>query len=152
MKMNSMKTAPKDGTPVLLKFKDDLKQFSRNDEYWEESFSGIFFVGRNNSDKSSTKINDCWSFAAPVGHGGIPDIWLEGWEHLPDKLKSCPLYTDYEKSCQALKQNKIDNSTDEFGCPECGFRVSLRHFVRSRKEALCCNCNKTEVINFKRVE
>lgn len=111
--MNKMKTAPKDDTPVLLKFKDDLKQFNEDDEWWVKTFSGIFFVGRNRNDKSQHNFDMGWSFAAPVGYGGIPDIWLEGWEYLPDKRKSCLLYNDAKKNCEALKSRKKDLATGD---------------------------------------
>lgn len=69
--------APKDGTSVLLKLKDDLSDFGMRDpEYW----NGLQFVGR-----SATGDHDLcgWSFAAPVGHGGFPDKWMDGWMPLP---------------------------------------------------------------------
>lgn len=63
--INPMAVAPKDGTPVLLKFKDDLSEYHK---VWE----GMFFVGRSRGDIME------WGFAAPVGMGGFPDIWFEG--------------------------------------------------------------------------
>lgn len=69
----AMVTAPKDGTPVLLKTKNDGTIPER-----AQMPGGIYFVGRNWNDLSE------WGFAAPVGFGGIPDAWLEGWLPLPD--------------------------------------------------------------------
>ena len=70
-------TAPKDGAPILLKFKDSLPAMVAH-------FSGAQFVGRNRGDESE------WSFAAPVGVGGIIDGWLEGWKSLAAPLAVAP--------------------------------------------------------------
>ena len=68
--MNPMETAPLDGTPVLLKFHDDLsKQGILGVRRWE----GLMFVGRNQGGISE------WGFAAPVGTGGFPAAWFQGW-------------------------------------------------------------------------
>ena len=72
----SMDSAPKDGTPVLLKFKDDLSAYKK-----DSLFAGIQFVGRSYGNIME------WSFAAPVGVGGFPDNWLEGWQPLPSPPK-----------------------------------------------------------------
>lgn len=69
-----MKTAPKDGTAILLKFKDDLSSYNRRNDDWHETWQGIAFVGRNRGDLGQ------WAFAAPVGHGGFTDVWFEGWK------------------------------------------------------------------------
>ena len=76
--INPMETAPKDGTPVLLKFKDDLSEYNKS-EVWEN----MLFVGRNNDMVME------WGFAAPVGMGGFPDVWFQGWYDLSaiEKLK-----------------------------------------------------------------
>ena len=68
-----METAPRDGTPVLLlgaSNVDDHVSWLRR----------LQFVGRYTGDFSD------WSFAAPVGMGGIPDAWLAGWKPLPPPL------------------------------------------------------------------
>ena len=73
--INPMVIAPKDGTPVLLKFRDDLsKHCKRDKEYWE----GVVFVGKNHNTRSQ------WMFAAPVGMSGFPDAWFEGWYDIKD--------------------------------------------------------------------
>lgn len=66
-----MSGAPKDGTPVLLRFKKklDLPRL----EQWQDRV----FVGRNHGDVL------LWGFAAPVGAGGFPDEWLIGWQPIP---------------------------------------------------------------------
>lgn len=69
----SMASAPKDGTPVLLKVKNALPKK-------DDALAGVQFVGRNVLGKDSYDYG--WSFAAPVGYGGIPDEWLDGWCHL----------------------------------------------------------------------
>lgn len=69
-----MDTAPKDGTPVLLKFNSDLNENGRK-------YENLVFIGRNRGD-----IMD-WGFAAPVGVGGFPDEWLEGWKPLGEERK-----------------------------------------------------------------
>lgn len=70
-------TALKNGVPVLLKFKAALP--SR-----VENFAGIVFVGCNRGNLSE------WQFAAPVGMGGIPDEWLEGWQPAPPAASPTP--------------------------------------------------------------
>jgi len=73
-----MVDAPKDGTPILLKFKDDLSQYDKCDHYSMAKWNGLYFVGRNRGDIME------WGFAAPVGQGGFPDAWLDGWLPLPN--------------------------------------------------------------------
>lgn len=73
-----MKTAPKDGTAILLKFKDDLSSYNRCNDDWHETWQGIAFVGRNRGDEGQ------WAFAAPVGHGGFTDVWFEGWKPISE--------------------------------------------------------------------
>ncbi len=74
--MNNMQTAPKDGTPVLLKFKKDLTMYSA-DADCRKAWNGKFFVGSFKSKMGG------WGFAAPVGRGGITTKWLSGWHPLP---------------------------------------------------------------------
>lgn len=73
-----METAPKDGTAILLKFKDDLSSYNRCNDDWHETWQGIAFVGRNRGDEGQ------WAFAAPVGHGGFTDVWFEGWKPISE--------------------------------------------------------------------
>jgi hypothetical protein len=75
-----MDSAPHDGTPVLLKFKDDLSQYDKCDHYSMTKWNGLYFVGRNRGDIQE------WGFAAPVGQGGFPDAWLDGWQPLPGNI------------------------------------------------------------------
>lgn len=77
-----MAEARKDGTPVLLKLLDPIP--GRPDM---EHFGGLQFVGRHLGVKDPTGIikryDPGWNFAAPVGMGGFPDEWFEGWRPLP---------------------------------------------------------------------
>lgn len=68
--------APKDGRPVLLKFKDRVDIIDAKLTPW----CGVMFVGRNRA--ALTGCDNGWQFAAPVGQGGISDYWLEGFKHL----------------------------------------------------------------------
>lgn len=69
-----METAPKDGTPVLVKGKCAADMPHRI----AQEFAGLLFVARNNGGLAG------WQFAAPVGMGGISDNWLVGWMPLPE--------------------------------------------------------------------
>ena len=76
-----MSEAPRDGMRVLLHMKNAGEVPQRPDY----SFDGdIVFVGRWGGDFMQ------WSFAAPVGMGGIPDSWLRGWQPMPD-YDSCEM-------------------------------------------------------------
>lgn len=72
--LEPMSSAPRDGTPVLLRFRDKLDARVQN-------FQGLAFVGRNRNDLSE------WCFAAPVGMAGLPDDWFVGWMRLPAPLQ-----------------------------------------------------------------
>ena len=78
-RMLPMETAPRDGTPILVKIKADLSPFGIAPENREGAgaFCGLKAVMCNRGDISG------WSFAAPVGQGGFADPWLEGWWPLP---------------------------------------------------------------------
>lgn len=67
-----MSTAPHDGTPLLLKVRPMAELPER-----ASGLDGITFVGHHRGDSLE------WSFAAPVGMGGIPDEWLVGWMPAP---------------------------------------------------------------------
>jgi hypothetical protein len=74
--------ARKDRTPILLKMKDDLSPFNKGDDDWNARWAGIQFVGQH-PGVAKDGFDSGWGFAAPVGHGGIPDAWIEGWQPLP---------------------------------------------------------------------
>jgi len=73
LRLQPMTDAPRDRTPVLLKMKAAEALPER-----AHDLAGIVFVGRHAGCFTG------WSFAAPVGYGGIPDTWLEGWAPIPD--------------------------------------------------------------------
>lgn len=74
MKWKPIEAAPKDGTPILVKFKKDLSEYSETLKTWE----GRCAVMNNRNNAGN------WSFAAPVGQGGFPDAWFEGWKLLEE--------------------------------------------------------------------
>lgn len=69
-----MREARKDGTAVLLKFKSPVPRDN-------SGLDGKQFVGRH-PGICDDGFDGGWNFAAPVGYGGIPDEWLEGWKPL----------------------------------------------------------------------
>ena len=69
-----IETAPKDGTAVLLR----LKQHFTDNRPDLDRFRGVHFVGRNVGSSMD------WCFAAPVGYGGFPDEWFDGWMPIPE--------------------------------------------------------------------
>ncbi len=79
MTMRPMREAPKDGTPVLVKIKDDLSPWGIEPGSFggTDRFAGLHAVMRSRGDIME------WGFAAPVGRGGFPDEWLDGWWPLP---------------------------------------------------------------------
>lgn len=79
MSMRPMSEAPRDGTPVLVKIKDDLTPWGIEPGSFggTDRFAGLHAVMRNRGD-----IMD-WCFAAPVGRGGFSAEWLDGWWPLP---------------------------------------------------------------------
>jgi len=82
-----METSPMGtGEPVLLKFKDELSQYAGYDGARLERWQGLQFVGRS-PHKDHKRMG--WQFAAPVGHGGFPNAWLDGWKPLK-RLSSPP--------------------------------------------------------------
>jgi hypothetical protein len=70
-----IETAKRDGTPVLVKLRDDIYPGLRPERADLKGWNGITAVMRNRGDPSD------WCFAAPVGHGGFPDEWMVGWKH-----------------------------------------------------------------------
>ena len=79
MSMRPMSEAPRDGTPVLVKVKDDLSPWGIEPGHFggTDRFAGLIAVMRNRGDLMD------WCFAAPVGQGGFSDQWLDGWWPLP---------------------------------------------------------------------
>jgi hypothetical protein len=79
MDWKPIETAQKDGTPVLMCFKKTLPP----DPIAAEMWGGLQAVMRHTGVKPDG-FDIGWQFAAPVGHGGFPDDWFEGWQPLPE--------------------------------------------------------------------
>ena len=67
-----MATVPKYAAPVLLKFKDELPRADLTN--WCGRAIVAIYQGKHSE----------WCFAAPVGQGGFPDEWFQGWAPLPE--------------------------------------------------------------------
>jgi hypothetical protein len=48
-----------------------------------DPWEGIWCVVRHQGI-SDSGFDMGWNVAAPVGHGGFPDCWFEGWVPLPE--------------------------------------------------------------------
>lgn len=78
--------AKKDGSPILAKLRDNIyppvtdesSLRARADYRW----NGLTIVLRH-PGLSNDGFDMGWNVAAPVGHGGFPDDWIEGWQPLP---------------------------------------------------------------------
>lgn len=73
-------TAPKgkDNPPILVRLKDPIVAPGRDVQHW----SGRVFVAAHlGVEEDGFDIG--WHFAAPVGMGGFPDDWIEGWLPIP---------------------------------------------------------------------
>ena len=75
-----METAPRDGRPLLLLGNSNAPERCA----WMHS---LIFIGRATGGCMD------WSFAAPVGMGGLPDEWFAGWQPLPALLPAATLPT-----------------------------------------------------------
>lgn len=69
-----MNTAPKDGTPILVKTVLTPETFGDIRSHW----MGRFVVVQHDGVTPSG-FDLRWRVACPVGYSGIPDEWLEGW-------------------------------------------------------------------------
>ena len=71
--LRPMGSAPKDRSPVLLRFKAEIPQ--RPD--MTEQYASRWIVGCSAGDYME------WSLAGPFGCGGFPDDWFDGWLPVP---------------------------------------------------------------------
>ena len=79
--MKPMNDAPNDGTPVLVKVKEDLSEFGVSSDGIGDTY---LFCGLHAVMQSYGDIRG-WSYVGPLGRGGFPDEWLEGWWPLPEE-------------------------------------------------------------------
>lgn len=71
-------TAPRDRTPILVCFKAKLAHIRPDLTKWEGKRCVV-----NHTGLLADGFDLGWGVDAPVGYGGIPDEWLEGWQPLP---------------------------------------------------------------------
>lgn len=74
--------APKDRTPILAKFRDDIYPGIRPGRDDLEPWNGRWVV-IHHPGVTADGFDIGWSVSAPVGNGGFPDEWIEGWMPLP---------------------------------------------------------------------
>ena len=75
--LRAMIDAPRDGTPILLRFRFDMAGDLPG------GFSGAVIVGCNHRDKGSL---DAWEFAAPIDQTGFPDSMFQGWAPISEGI------------------------------------------------------------------
>lgn len=73
-----IEAAKKDRTSYLLKLKDRIPNERADLRLWD----GLQFVGHHHG-LAEDGFDIGWSFSAPVGHGGFPDEWFQGYRPLP---------------------------------------------------------------------
>ena len=78
----AIETAKKNRTEILAKFFDDLypRLYPKRPDL--ARWNGQRVVIRHDG-LADDGFDIGWSMAAPVGHGGFPDDWIEGWMPLP---------------------------------------------------------------------
>lgn len=81
--LNPMSSAPRDRTPILVKFKDNLQSIRDDLEPWNNVWCVMYWPHCDDEFKPG------WSIAAPVGYGGFSDNYLLGWRSLenPESTK-----------------------------------------------------------------
>lgn len=75
-------SAPKDGTIIWAKFRDDIYPTLRPERDDLTRWNGVQ-VPLHHPGVAADGFDIGWGVAAPVGHGGFPDEWIEGWRPLP---------------------------------------------------------------------
>lgn len=73
-----IETAPRNRTPILARFKDNLVHIRPDLIKWEGKCCVVNHVG-----VLVDGFDIGWGVDAPVGYGGIPDEWIAGWQPLP---------------------------------------------------------------------
>lgn len=76
-----IESASKNRQPILVKFYDDIYPRLRPERNDLERWNGVQFVARH-PGLAEDGFDVGWGFAAPVGTGGFPDEWIEGWKPL----------------------------------------------------------------------
>lgn len=78
--------AKKNGSPILAKLRDDIyappTDVSSLREHSGYRWNGLTVVLRH-PGLADDGFDIGWNMQAPVGHGGFPDDWIEGWQPLP---------------------------------------------------------------------
>jgi hypothetical protein len=82
-----IETAPKDRSPILALFRRDLSAVTGRPalEMWEGAQAVLRHHGL-----ADDGFDVGWSVAGPVGYGGFPDAWIEGWMPLPPTDEATP--------------------------------------------------------------
>lgn len=84
-----IETAKKNRQPILAKFYDDIYPRLRPERDDLKRWNGVQVVLRH-PGVSDDGFDIGWGVAAPVGCGGFPDEWIEGWKPLDAPPTSHP--------------------------------------------------------------
>lgn len=77
-----MSSAKKDGSIYIAKFRDDLHPtYTQNSFNGTKNFASKIVVVRH-PGLADDGFDIGWNIALPVGHGGFPDEWFEGYIEL----------------------------------------------------------------------
>ncbi|WP_188576792.1 hypothetical protein [Azorhizobium oxalatiphilum] len=82
MQWRPISEAKKDGTTIWAKLRDDIYPGLLPTRDDLERWNGIQMPMRHNG-LAADGFDIGWGVAAPVGCGGFPDEWIEGWMPLP---------------------------------------------------------------------
>ena len=74
--------AKKDGTIIWAKMRDDIYPVLQPEREDLARWNGVQ-VPLRHPGLAEDGFDIGWSIAAPVGNGGFPDEWIEGWRRLP---------------------------------------------------------------------
>jgi len=94
-----MNTAPKDGTPVLVKTVLTPETFGDIRSHWNGRFVVVQHEGM-----TASGFDLRWRVACPVGFGGIPDEWFEGWRPVDRPANVAALEARVKELEGALKE------------------------------------------------